>query len=368
VPLAITLGAGDPAYTLLATKETTIPGGACGTPVIVNSGNVGFYRVAYDAPMQETLQKNLPAISEDDKLAILSDTSALAQSGRIPVGQALSLYSAVGPDTNLAVWEQVLGSLGTIAALEYGGKGQAKFEAYARDVVRPAFEKLGGWDGPPGDASTEQLRNDLIAALGTYGDAATIAEARKRYAAYKSDPTSLSVDRLTTVLGIVGRNADLATWTELHDAARNARTTAERQRYYVAMLAAVDPELAKRNLAIATSGEIPPETAAFGLRIVGAVAAANPRLAYDFYKTNREQLTKPLSQFERTLGAAQLIGAFWNAAPADELEAYAKSTVSPEAAAQLAKAMEQINQRKAQQTRLVPQVDGYTDQVTLIRK
>ncbi len=369
VPLAIAIGPDAPAYTLLATQNTSIPGGACGSPVVINGRNVGFYRVAYDAATQEILQKNFATLSVDDRLALLSDTSALAQSGRIPMGQALSLYSAVGADTNLAVWEQVRGSLATIEGLEIGTKGYAKFAEYARSVLRPAFVKLGGWDGPKGDASTEELRTGLIAGLGSYGDPETIAEARKRYALAKADPSKVpALDTFGAILGIVGRNADAATWEELHQSALKARTIAEKQRYYGAMLAATDPELAKKNLAISISGEIPPETASFGIRIVGAVAAANPRLAYDFYKANNVQLAKPLSQFERTLGATGLIGAFWNAAPAEDLEAFAKANTAPEAYPQIAKAMEQIQQRKAQQTRLVPQVDGYTEQLQLLRK
>ena len=54
--------------------------------------------------------------------------------------------------------------------------------------------------------------------------AAVIAEARRRYAAQASDPTALPAELRRTILGVVARHADAATWDELHASARKETT------------------------------------------------------------------------------------------------------------------------------------------------
>jgi len=66
-----------------------------------------------------------------------------------------------------------------------------------------------GWDPKPNEApDVEQLRHTVLADLGTWRDASTIAEAKKRFARFVTDRGSVPPDEQSTLLSIVAINAD----------------------------------------------------------------------------------------------------------------------------------------------------------------
>ena len=64
------------------------------------------------------------------------------------------------------------------------------------------------------------------------------------------------------MLNVVGRYSDQKTYDALHDLARRALGTEEREMYYRALTSASDPDLARQTLALSLTNETSPQEAA----------------------------------------------------------------------------------------------------------
>jgi hypothetical protein len=82
-------------------------------------------------------------------------------------------------------------------------------------------------------------------------------------------------------------------------------------------------------------------------------------LAWAFFKAHNAELFKTRSTFEKILSFTSFENVFWNAAPVEEIEAYTKKNVPPEAYKEVAKATDRVKFRRALQVKLLPQVDAY---------
>jgi aminopeptidase N len=128
------------------------------------------------------------------------------------------------------------------------------------------------------------------------------------------------------------------------------------------MMAASDPALADRNLAIAISEEIPPEfgtSAAHDFVLTVATAGDQPEAAWEFYARNLPKIAAHLSAFGRAGRIASAAATFWNAAPLAQLDALMSANIPPDAAMLREKADERIRFRLALQARVVPDVDRW---------
>src|SRR5581483_4987831 len=152
---------------------------------------------------------------------------------------------------------QVIDVLGLIDQLQRDQPGRTAFRAWARTLLAPQLKRL-GWDAVRGeDFETAQLRLRVIAALGGYDDPAVTQEATRRFEQFLTRPASLAPDLRDPVLTIVGRHATPAVYQQLHRLATQALRIEDKQLYYRAMQAALDPALAERTLALSLTDEMP---------------------------------------------------------------------------------------------------------------
>jgi aminopeptidase N len=256
--IPVTFGApgGAAQHVLLTDAPLTAPIADCMTPIKVNLGENGYYRTQYDAASLKALAAALPTFSAADRADVLGDQFALFMGRRAPLQDYLHMLSGLKGEQNIAVWEDTLSHLRKLdTALDHLPE-QKGFDAYAIDLIKPEFARL-GWDAKPGEPFLDSLlRPELIAALGQFGDADVISEAHRRFQRFVASPASLSADVRSAVLGIVGHRADQATYDTLRSLGMKAIGTEEKLRYFFAMAAASDPALIKQNVAFARSGEI----------------------------------------------------------------------------------------------------------------
>ena len=341
VPVGIASGGGAPAYVLLTSaQQSGIPAGRCGEPLRANAGGIGYYRVAYDAPTFDANRKGFAALPDDDKIAMLYDQWALVRVGRAPLATYAALASAMGDDRNATTWGTIVTALTALERDTRATPDHDAFVAYARGLVGPLAASL-GWDAKPGESvQTGELRRTLLAALGAWGDPATLAEARARFDRLAADPASMPADLQATVAGIVGTNADAATFDKLHALAQSSKDPVLAARYRAALMHVRDPNLAERALAIAVSNEVPPQQRASRFGYVAAVADWNPKLAWSFFQAHSAEITGNLSSFEKILSLGNGVpGTFWDAAAPADIEGWLKANLPPNAAEYVAKGM-----------------------------
>jgi aminopeptidase N len=157
------------------------------------------------------------------------------------------------------------------------------------------------------------------------------------------------------VLAVVGRHADEATWTKLHDLGLKTTSIEEKQNYYDALVCVADPKLAERTLKIATTDELPSSRASF---LVAKVArdGGHADRAWQFAKANMKQLLAKTDALGALSYAPGLFTFFSDAARIDELNAYAKASLGPEAKKEVEKATDEISFRVEFKQRLSEQV------------
>ncbi len=324
VPIAVgPLRALRPSETvLLADEPKEIAAGRCGEPFKFNFGDVGYYRVQYDAATRAALAKSFAMLSLADRANLLADSWALVDAGRAEPASYLELIDEIGGDDSRTVWEQVIRVLTRLDRLERGRPARAAFQAYARARLRPVFDRL-GWD-PAGRESDDRalLRTRLIKVLGELGDQEIRTEAGRRFAAFLQDQAALKPALRDPVVHLVGLGADRAGYDALLALARKTTNTSERVRYYLAAAGARDPALAAQTLNLTLGEELPGSLVG---AVIGAVASTGEHagLALDFVRGNFEALAARQGPSFRNYFVSNLMRNFSDLARAAELAAFA---------------------------------------------
>jgi aminopeptidase N len=290
VPLVITGAAGAPVRRVLEGSATLgLPG--CG-PVVVNGGQLGYFRTLYSPAMAGQLTQALPALAPIDQLGLLRDNFALAEADYQPLAPALAMLLAIPGDANPVVAQ---GAVARWVGL-YGvasDTDRARVAALARERWLPRLQLL-GFEPRESDSLTDaNLRSELITALGGMGDETVANEARRRFAALAADPRAMDGPLKTTWLGIVARNATPAEWEQLLELARTSTSAVERQAYFTLLGATTDPALAKRAFDFALTGE----AGTVSPRIMTTVAGGNADFAFDYAMANRAGVEKLIDTF-----------------------------------------------------------------------
>jgi aminopeptidase N len=360
IPLQIRSGTDAPPQSLLFSEDQqTAAAGRCDEPLSVDAGAVGFYRTRYDAATLALDTRNFARLPDPDRIALLDDQWALVESGRDPLPTYLALAESMAPDLDSRAWSQITQALRTIEFAERGSPGHDAFTAYARALLRPVFEPL-GWSPTPGETpDREELRRTLIRDLGSFGDEAVIAEARRRFAAFRTNRDALPPDDQEPVLKIVAQYADAKTFASLHALARAARDETELRRYYGALVAVRDPELAREAAGIVLSPEIPPQADALRLRLIVGLADRHQQLSWQMYRDNKDRLLKPFPMEAPLIVAQFLPEAYWSGVPTAELDAWVRSQVPKEMAANVDRGMETVRFRVAEKDMLIKAADAY---------
>ena len=359
IPVAVgPLRSTQPADVLLLDGAAEIAAGACGEPIKVNLGDIGYYRVEYGPHARAALVKSLADMTIEDRLNLLADSWALVQAGRAAPPSYFALIEEIGTADHRAVWDQVIGSLTRLNRLALDRPERPALQAYARARLRPLFDRL-GWDGSgAGDDDDTLLRASLISALGEFGDEAILAEAKRRFAGFLQNPESLPNALRDTVAHLVGISADGASYDALLALARKSTVTNERLRYYYAAASARDPALARATLALTLTDELP-NTITGGVINTVAFSGEQPELAWDFVQKNLDALAARQGPTFRDFFIANFMTNFSDDAHAAELKAFAPAQATSGGRVMTARALETIAISADLKTRALPAVAAW---------
>ena len=346
------------AFALLDGKTTSVPFGDCDAIIKANAGDAGYYRVAYEPALFDKLRRNIAKLPDADRLGLLNDTWAMVEAGRASSADYLDLAESLHGERNYIILNQIISVFDFMDTLEQGQPGRAAFRDFAIRYLHPQLKRL-GWLPKAGEPPTDLLlRSRVIAILGKFGDTEVIAGARARFEKFIARPGSLPADLRAPVLTIVGRYSDRKTYDQLHELARTAKGTEERQLYYRAMASALDPELAKLTLALSLGDEtVPQETAYFVSQV--AQLGEQPEPAWAFAQGHIKELLGEIESFRRNGYVPGIMGAFSDAARADELEAYVKENIGPDGMAKARETAEAIRLKADIKERELPVIDKW---------
>jgi aminopeptidase N len=345
-----------PRYALLEkiTENFDFPG--CDGALNANAVSFGFYRVWYDPDLLSWLGRDWNHLSEEERVDFVSDTWAMVMSNRTPVTSYLTLLDRLRSESSYSVWHNVIQALTMIDRLESGQSGRAAFQAYVCTLLGPLFQRV-GWDAKSDEElATKLLRSDLIQTLGAFGDRIAIDEAFRRFEESRKGQANLAPDLRRSVTEVVGRYSSPGIYDELHESAQQAPLWEAKQDFYHAIEVALDPNLAKRTLQLATSMSPAESDAAFS---AVAVAGEHAELAWEFAKKHLDDLR---AQHNEKLWSDLLpkIAEGFNASGyADELVQLARAGGSAESLVKAKAAADQLRFRAKLKDHLLPDVDDW---------
>ena len=317
---------------------TSVPG--CG-PLVVNYGQAGYYRTLYAPALLTRLTQSYARLRPIDQIGLLADQWSLGLAGYQAPTVALDLVDAAPANAHSRLQSRIAGIFSQIADMyENDPANRERLARYAYAKLEPAMRRL-GWAASPDEPATDTvLRGELINVLGFLDHPATLTEARRRFAA--NDPSVTTGPLRATLLGIVASHADAMTWDRLRTMARDERNPLVRGQLYALLGAARDEALARRALDLALTDE--PGTTNSS-RIIGAVAAVHPELAFDFALRNRERVEALIDVSSRSRFLPGLAAGSADEATIARLEDYAREHMTPESRAPADRAIASIHDR-----------------------
>jgi aminopeptidase N len=353
--IAATLG-GAPARTVVTGGHATLQVPGCG-PLIVNAGQSGYYRTQYSPEGFARLREHFTEIAPLDQYGLQVDTWALGMAGLQPASGILDLLAITPVDADPQVWGDHLGTLLTLdGAYRPDPARRDAFRAFARARLAPVFARV-GWEAKAGEPDpVTNLRGDLIDTLGALDDAAVVAEARRRFAAWNADPATLSPALRRNVLGIVAEHADAATWDQLHALALAEKTPLIKDQLYSLLAGTADEALARRALELALTDE-PGETNTADM--IGTVAILHPDLAFDFAVAHREALAARMEEGVHVRFFPDLASNSLDAAMIGKLQAFARDHIDPTLRRDTDNAVNNIEYRRRIHDQRLPQIDAW---------
>ncbi|HEY0659877.1 MAG TPA: M1 family metallopeptidase [Lysobacter sp.] len=354
--IASVVGSGADARAVVSGGRGTLEVPGCGV-VVVNAGQSGYYRTLYAPEQFAAVRDGFAKLATIDQLGVMSDTWALGLAGQQPASDYLDLVQATPVEADPQVWGDIARSLGSLYDYYRGDAArQQTFSKFAIAQLAPVFARV-GWEARAGEADPVTiLRTDLIATLGELGDPAVIAEARRRYAAQDTDPDAMPAALRRTILGIVARHADAATWDRLHAAAKAEKTPLVKDQLYLLLSTVRDEALAKRTLELALSDE--PGATNSGA-MIAVVSQTHPELGFDFAVVHRDRVNTKVDAMSRSRWYPGLGSNSLDPATVTKIKAFADAHIAASSRRAAETAIANIEYRVKVRRERLPSIDAW---------
>jgi puromycin-sensitive aminopeptidase len=224
--------------------------------------------------------------------------------GQTSVSDFLGLARLFHEETDRNVWVALLGGLEYLHRM-LPPADRPKAEAFIRELVGPAVERL-GWERKAGESDLiAQLRGTLIATLGTSGeDLAAQARARDLHAAYVRDRASVDPDLVPAAMAVTAHTGDTSDYELFVERYKSATTPQEEQRYLFNLGSFRHQRLLQRTLDMAMTPEVRTQNAPF---LIGSLMTNldGGDLAWEFIKRHWDEM---ISRFPDNTHVRMLAG------------------------------------------------------------
>ena len=279
---------------LLEDSEATIDLGGTPAWVVVNAGGHGFYRVSYDKALREALSvRALDVLSEAERYGLVDDTWSAVLAGELEAEEHIALITSLASETDLAVWQRMLSSLGHLHSIA-DDAGQQRLAVLVRDLSTTGLGVLGFEPMENEPALDRELRAALFAAAGTTGQDSSVREMASALFADASSGNAVEPNLAAAVVRVVAAAGDATTHATLVDLYREAPTPQLEIRYLMALLELEDVELFGRTLEVITS-EVRSQNAPYLLSAAMSHRSHGP-LAWELVRDRWEELNRKFPQ------------------------------------------------------------------------
>jgi len=320
-----------------------------------NANDKGYYRTQYDAADYNKILSGVETqLTPPERIGFAGNEWALMRSGSGSIGDYMNLASALRNDPNADVIEDVASAIGTVDARIATPADRKLLAAWVRQQFGPAYDKVKNVTASD-PVEQRQLRATLFGVLGGIGrDPQIIAQAKELTEKYIADPTSVEPSLVRPAISIATENGDSHLFDQLQQISKTSNNPRVQTTALFALANFRNPELVKRALDYAASGQVRNQDSVF--LFVSSLRSRDTRpVAWDYIRGNWPKVNAQLT----TMMGAYLVGAtgsFCSADRSQEVQTF--FTAHPVMAAQRAvkRATDAIHDctvlRTAQQSKL----------------
>ena len=236
------------------------------SPVIVNAGGHGFFRVAYGSELRNrlTTPEALAELSALERYNLVDDAWSATVAGRLEATDLMSVLDGFSNESEYAVWQAIAIALGGVSRL-VDGEALGTLRRHVCELVEPALVSLG--DVEAGDSDlTAKLRGLLVRTLGTLGaHDPTIERCRALLSQHRSGD-EVDAELLAAATTVVAANGDAHDYAEFMSGFANGATPQEQLRNLYALAEFDDADLIQQTCEFAMSDAVKSQNAPFVLR------------------------------------------------------------------------------------------------------
>ncbi len=278
---------------LLESEEIRVPLNDPDAPVVVNAGGPGFFRVEYSAELMSRITGDtLSTLTTLERYNLVDDAWSAVVADAMPASRFVDFARGFTDENDLAVWQALSMALKSLGRL-IDRENMQGFNVFVRDLVTPAYSRLGESPRDGEEDLVSKLRGLLLSTLAVLGND-TDAQARCRSILFDNAETDAELVAASTT--VVAATGDAADYDWFVDKFRNAPTPQEKVRMLYALAEFDDAELMKRTCRLAFSGDVKSQDAPFLLarsignkhhgHIAWAAVQENWKMANDAFPGN----------------------------------------------------------------------------------
>ena len=338
---------GAPSCKVMTEREQTFELPRCQPWVFANAGGQGYFRTSYNSPTVAKIAASLaepnhgPTLTDAERISFLEDAWALVRAGREPVGDYLGLVSSLQQERTVAVVDDLLQPLNVLHDEIAAAAERPAFEAWVRQVLRPAKQSLGFASVPEDNEARRQLRATLLYFLAHAGkDPDAITYARKIAGEYMENPASVDPEIATDAVNIAAENGDAALYARYMDHMNSAKTPEEHYRFFRGLGYFQDPSLVNRTLEYSISKDVKTQDSSLLRELLSR--PATQLQAWEFVKSHNQQIMSRLGT-ELGSGFIRTIASFCSAELRDDALKFFQDQNRPGATRILRNATDRIN-------------------------
>lgn len=303
-----------------------------------NIGEASFVRFDYPRQYLRNLEKDIrnKKLGASDRLGLIRDTFALAQSGGSPTTLALELAKSYKDEDDFTVWNELGGHITQLDSLFAEERFYEDFRKYGRDLYSVIAKKT-GWEKRKNEKHTDMiLRGAVLYKLGSFGDKATIETVKRMFGKKFIDS-----DLRGVVYNLIAENCGENEHVTLIKMYKREDNQQEKDRIGKALGRFFDEKLLSKTLSFSISSNVRYQSS---LGIIAGVWS-NPYgryIAWDFVKKHWELFRQRYAgghYFARVFISA---GEFTKISDAKKIMSFVKKHPLAEAQRTIAQAVEQI--------------------------
>jgi cytosol alanyl aminopeptidase len=267
----------------------------CPEWVFANANASGYYRVVYQGDLlNRILKEDAKTLNLPEKIALIGNISALVDSGKTPLGEALALMSRLAKDP---ASEVVTKTMRISAGLEEKIVPTVLVPAYRRYLLNLYGERARqlSWKSKnEEDDDTHLLRPRLLSIVANQAEDRELIEQAKLMARqWLDNRQGIDPDMLDTVLYTAARHGDRALFERFRIGARKEKEEGPRQGLIGALGSFREPEIIKEALPIVLTDEFDVRES-LSILFSASTSSSSRDLTFRFVQQNWEALVSKM--------------------------------------------------------------------------